>query len=194
MPYIKEIVDHINAAFRTGLTSKPFQKGKFEGIAELLLIVSDDGNKTVPCIVDNHGNSDEVSIDDTYPFRLYHRINTITNEDDGQMGDDIQMKESANMIMIVFGDRRAFNFRPEQLSSMINTYMPLTLTVAQTTSLNLHTVAIQVSTTNLDSVQVFNQEYTGEVRYNLAPQYFLMSIPYVITTTYNKSCFEPCLN
>lgn len=192
MPYVKQIVDLINLGLTENLKTKGFTKGRFEGIAELLQREEDNGKVTIPAIVDNNGHCEWVGVDDNMPFRLYHRILTLTNEDDGQMGDNIICQETANMMMVIYGNRKAFQVRPEQISSMINAYFLKTITTAQKTSYNLLTVDIQVSTTNLDSVSVFNQEFSGDVKFNLAPERFLIAIPYTIKSTYEKSCFEVC--
>jgi hypothetical protein len=191
MPYIDTIVQYINTGLSENLNKKAFLKGRFAGIAELLPKEENDTTITIPALVDNNGHCEYIGVDDNEPFRLYHRILTLTNEDDGQLGDNIWNQETANMVMIVYGDRKAFQVRPEQISSMINAYLIKTITVAQKTSLNLHTVDIQASTTNLDSVSVFNQEFS-DVKYNLVPERFLFAIPYAIRTTYEKSCFEIC--
>ena len=71
MRKIADITTLLNLNFEsTTLSSKRFQRGKFQTLAEL---VTREG-WTVPLILDNEGEGTEVELNDTYPFQVYHRI------------------------------------------------------------------------------------------------------------------------
>jgi len=83
------IIGYINTGLTSGnFASNRFQRGKFYGITELLKL--EEG--TMPCVIADNGQATKISIDDNYPFQLYHRILGIEGEEDeAGYGQDIDV-------------------------------------------------------------------------------------------------------
>jgi len=188
MPYLKEIVDIINVEERAStLADKRFQKASINSIAHLL----PREDVTIPAIVDNDGECTDLSIDDVKAFMIYHRVIDLKYDKTDDFGDNQITQETANMIMVVYGDRNILQITKEQLVAGVEAGFPQELTKAQKQLYNLRSCEIKTGDVNLDSVLVFRGEYAG-VEYNLKPNSILFSIPYTIVSEYDRSCIDIC--
>jgi len=116
MAKLAEIVDYINTELQTTqFSAKRFQKGRWSGVAELVVTSEEE---TMPCIIENNGDTTKLGIDDTYSFEVYHRVlasNFENGEDD--YGAARNRKEFNDMVVIVMGDRNRLNLTTEQIIS-----------------------------------------------------------------------------
>lgn len=190
----------INSALRAGqFASRKFQTGVWHGLAHLLPkieIHQEVETKTVqPAVVYNSGESTDVTYNDTYPITFYHRLYSPSiyeddlNENYGDPGNFV--KETADMVMVVIGDRNKLQVLQEDVGAAIWASIPREITQAQAAAFGLMSGLIIPGEVNNESEDVFNQEFKG-VEYNLAPQNFMISVRYKIITVYSDSCFNLC--
>ena len=184
-----EIVTQINTDLKSGqFDSKKFQKGRFSGIAELL------GRKTetVPAIIDNNGNETVLVINDIYPFEVYHRhTGSNVQEVEGNFGDLVYRQETAQMLMVVIGDRKRLKMTKEEIISGILLGMPLELGSAFLTANSLDNVNIILGDFNLSKEDAWNAEYSTET-VKLKPETIFFTLSYNIETRAKIDCIDIC--
>lgn len=190
-----EIVAQINTDLKSfQFSSKKFQKGRFSGIAELITKVDGDTRQTVPAIIDNNGKETILIVDDIYPFELYHRHigSTIESVDpDQQFGDLVLRQESAEMLMVVIGDRKRLDLTKEEIITGIMLGMPLELGSSFLTANSLDNATIIPGAQNLDREDAWNTEYNTEL-VKLKPEMIFFTFNYVIQTRSKVDCINIC--
>jgi len=185
-----EIATFINATLTEGiLSTSRFQKGLYSSIAELVP-KSDEDDTTVPMIVSNTGQGEEVTVNDIYPIQIYHRIEDVgigTDFEEG-FGDNELKTETSDMIMIIIGDRLKLQLTKEDVITAIATAFPgvWTPTVDYITQTN-----IVMGSIDLNTPEVYNGEYNSISE--LPPNYFMCSISYQIVSKINQNCLELCI-
>lgn len=191
MAKLEEIITIINNGFKANeFATKRFQKGKFNGLAELVL--NKDGN-TEPCIISNNGDTEKLDIDDTYPFQLYHRLISIQStyeENEDGFGDIGFITEAQDMLMVIAFDRSRIQFTKEQIITAIHSSFTIGLTKTQLKSNSLGSCDIKLGNWNLNKYDVYSTEY-GEQK-QLPTTINLISLSYKITTQINKGCLTLC--
>lgn len=145
-------------------------------------------------VVDNDGEGTDVGYDDTYPIRFYHRILTITPEDDqeesfGNPGNTI--KETSEMALIIMGDKSQLKVSQEDIIAAAIADLPREISKTDLTTLTLQSAIIEIGEAVNDTEEVFSQEYPG-VPFALAPENFMVMIKYKIVILYAKNCFQLC--
>jgi hypothetical protein len=176
MHSIRDIVAELNKS----LSWLPSGSEVF-GIAELLL--RDD--VTIPVIGEKY-----VGIDDVYPVRIYHRLNSMTSTIKPGTGTGRAVGDQANtyqMSMVVFLDKPKANLYPDEFLLHAQAMMPERLSVNPFKS-----VVITFSSVVFDSLLVYRQEYISSNTYRLKEDQFFFKINYSIETTFSKGCFKTC--
>lgn len=189
MSKLDTIVNKINLGLKAGnFKSNRFQRGKFYGIAELLKL---EAGK-IPCEVTNKGEGNRVSIDDNYPFQLYHRIISIeAEESESSFGDNLDVTETANMRMVIVFNREIIQLKKEDIVSGVFSSLIVGISKADLTSLNIYDCDISYGQFDLDSESVYSDEYDlGD--FELTPQTVMIALPYQIQTMYRKGCIQIC--
>jgi hypothetical protein len=186
MSKLDTIVNTINTALKANsFKSGQFKRGVVYGIAEI--IPFNDGI-TMPAIVQNSGDAEQIAIDDTYPFQLYHRIEGIEGEETEGYDDVI---ETANMRLVIIADRSILKLKREDLVSMVYASFIGEISKSEQSSLNIYECSIEYGTFELNSQEVFNAEYNiGD--YQLSNQTIMIAMPYTIMTKYRKKCLLTC--
>lgn len=142
------------------------------------------GKETMPAIAEKHAG-----IDDKFPLRAYHKLGTlITRLAPGSgygksTGDPVNTYTNA---LVVFLNRNQCKLYPDELLLHIQANIPETIVLAPYTR-----VALNITTTQLDSETVFNQEYENTT-YKLGKEQYLFKISYTVETTFKKGCFKTC--
>ena len=184
-----EIVAQINTDLKGGqFDSKKFQKGRFSGIAELV------GRKeeTVPAIIDNDGNETILVINDIYPFEVYHRhTGSTVQEVEGNFGDLVYRQETAQMLMVVIGDRKRLKMTKEEIITGILLGMPLEFGSTFLNTNSLDQVSIVPGDFNLSKVDAWNGEYNTELM-KLKPETIFFTLTYNIETRAKVDCIDIC--
>ena len=129
MAKLHQIVAQINTDFTSGqFSSKRFQKGRFSGIAELITKLDNDQRQTMPAIIDNNGDDTILTMDDSYPFEMYHRhLSSAMTEVEEDFGNRQIREETSNMILVVMGDRQRLKLTKEDIITGITLGMPTEL-------------------------------------------------------------------
>lgn len=191
-----QIVTQINAdLIANQFGSKKFQKGRFSGIAELVTKKDGDTRQAVPVIVDNAGNETILSVDDKYPFELYHRHTGSTVEpldSSEQYGDRVIRKEIAQMIMVIIGDRTRLKVTKEEIITGIMLGMPLELGSTFLTANSLDNVNIVPGDFNLNKEDAWTAEYNTE-EILVKPEMIFFTMAYAIETQAKVGCIDLCV-
>jgi hypothetical protein len=192
MPYTDKIVDHINDTLKAGtLNRRAFQTGVYYGLAKIVNTVDRDGNKSVtPFIYTSNGKKEiDPTIDDTFPFQIYHRcLNMSYKPGKNNFGDgNSSVVETSNMIAVVYGDPERLKLTQEDVAFLIVNGMPTNLTSTDAGNSNLGLITITVQAVNNNSQQVFTVEY-GSGDYILKPQSIYFAINYQIETESDRGC------
>lgn len=195
MAKLHQIVAEINTRLTQSggqFDSKRFQKGRFSGIAELITKVDKkDIRQTFPAIIDNNGDATKLMMDDSFPFELYHRHLTSTvTEVEQDFGDRVLREETANMLMIVMGDRNRLKLTKEDIITGINLGMPVELGQTFLTTNSLVGANIVQGDFNLNKEEVWNSEFNTEVM--VKPNNILFSLNYSVVTKTWAICIEIC--
>jgi hypothetical protein len=176
MHSIRDIVTELNKS----LTWLP-SGSEANGVAELLL--RDD--VTIPTI-----NERYVGIDDVYPVRIYHRLNSMTSSIKAETGTGRSVGDQANtyqLSMVVFLDKPKANMYPDEFLLFAQAKFPERLSLEPYKSVKPLFISAA-----LDSMQVYKQEYVASDTYRLKEDQFFFKINYSIETTFSKGCFKRC--
>lgn len=184
-----EAVAEINTALQSRVfASKRFQKGSFDGIAEL---VKDKEGQTRPGLIEEDGKVSYVGIDDIKPFQVYHRVISSVPEYDaeGSFGDPEGLKQVTNMLMVIMGDRFRLKLTREDIMAGIAAGLPLEITTLNT--LNIKSCNIVPGQFNTDREAVYREEFNTE-KVLLKTNTIMFSFSYQIVTFIDQSCFDLC--
>jgi hypothetical protein len=189
MSKLDTIVTEINTALKAGnFKSNRFQRGKFYGIAELVKL--EEGQ--IPGIISNKGEVTKVSIDDNYPFQLYHRITSIeAEEDELSYGDGLEVIETVDMRLVIVCNREIIQLKKEDIVSGVFASLPTGISSATETSLNINYCDITYGQFDINAESVYSEEYQLE-SFDLTPQTIMIALPYQIITKYRKGCINIC--
>jgi len=176
MHSIRDIVTELNSSF-TWLPS-----GRdVNGIAELLI----REDVTIPVV-----NERYVGIDDNYPVRIYHRLNSMSSSIKTGTGTGRSVGDQANtyqLSMVVFLDKPKANMYPDEFLLFAQANTPERLAIEPYNS-----VVTTFTSAVFDSLLVYRQEYISSDTYRLKEDQFFFKINYSIETTFSKGCFKKC--
>jgi hypothetical protein len=176
MHSIRDIVKELNGS----LTWLP-SGSEANGIAELL---SRD-EVTIPVI-----NERYVGIDDVYPVRIYHRLNSMTSAIKAGTGAGRSVGDQVNtyqLSMVVFLDKQKAKMYPDEFLLFAQANTPERFSVIPYKS-----VIATFTNSVFDSLSVYKQEYISSDTYKLKEDQFFFKINYSIETTFSKGCFKKC--
>ena len=191
MPSLHKITVFINDTIKANLTKKPFKGSIYKGITEA--VVDDVDGNSKPCIVDNDGQATSVIINDVYPMQIYHKTISIRyNEAENNYGKPGNTtEEEANMQLVFIGNRNKLNLTKENIIALLAVFFPKNVKTTDVSSPDFLSCSISIGTAELNTRTVYNNEY-GNIDFNLPPNYVMMSLPYTVVTSYNKSCIVVC--
>lgn len=176
---------------------KPFQKGQFLGVAELVKkdTGDDETGYTVPKVMDADGNDGtNVIINDTYPFQLYHRVVGTSSEDadnSDTFGDGDEKNIIFEMVLIIFSDRFSTEIDAEAYITALMLDFPRTIKASQVASSQFSKCEITFNDTITNKNEVLTQEY-GRDDLGVKQSYIALSFGYSVKLTYSKECFTLC--
>lgn len=200
MPFLNKQVEIVNNVLRgTAFYDERFKSGRYEAIAyEAVRQVSEGKFEFFPVVMDENYEAHEVTVDDTYPIVLYHKVLaknyslTPTNNTRGGFGDKNNYQTETTLVkMVVYGKWSAIKLTKEQLEALIVTNFPDNISNAIVAPLKLDNMTVTLQSSNLKPDMVWGEEYRN-IPLRLAPEDILFSINYTITTTYRKGCFQIC--
>lgn len=176
MHSVRDIVTELNKS----LTWLP-SGYEANGIAELLL----RDEVTIPVINDRY-----VGIDDIYPVRIYHRLNSMTSSIRPGTGMGRSAGDQVNtyqLSMVVFLDRPKSDLYPDEFLLFAQANTPERLTMEPYKS-----IVTTFGSAVFDSQLVYRQEYVNSDTYKLKEDQYFFKINYSIETTFSKGCFKRC--
>lgn len=198
MSDIKDIALHINTLLKAGsFAGKPFQNGRFSGIAELVKKTDEDADNTytMPIVMDADGeDGTEVSINDKYPFELYHRIKgqeVSDAENEDTFGDGNDKLITFTMALVVFSDRFNTQLDASEYVTALMLDIPRTLQATNITGSQWNKCEITIKEANTDKADVLAEEY-GQDSFDIKQSYIALSQEYEVKLTYSKGCYTLC--
>ena len=198
MPFLNEQITIVNQELQKyALADSRFQSGRYEAIANE---VTREG-KTFPCVMSKDYEAQDITVDDTYPIQIYHKVlakrydlNNIAGQK-SEFGDrNKYVKETVLVKMVVYGKFSSLKVTKEQLEAIITTNFPDNMDADKNVllkSLNLDNVTYSMQNTNFISRSVWGEEYAGH-EFRLAPEDIFFSVTYQIQSTFRKGCFQLC--
>lgn len=186
MPKLNEITSLLNDKLKAGkLSGRVFQRGQFLGLVNTAIVDNE------PFLFTIDGNEKDASIDDSFPFQIYHRNLSATYVNSENEQRDLVNRYS--MVAVVFAKRKDLRLNESDLAFMIRStieganYGVLSSSDLGTSGLNR--VKIQFNSANFDSANVFGTEYRG-FQYNPNPENLYFSINYTIEVKASNNCIE----
>ncbi len=202
MPFLAEQVTVVNQELLKGaLADARFQSGRFEALANEVIREDSAGKMvTFPCVMSKDYEAQEITVDDTYPIIIYHKLlaqkfdlNNLGGKN--EFGDRNKwVVETCVLKMVVYGKFSALKVTREQLAAIITTNFPDNMDAAKNTLLNslkLDNVTYAMQSTNFLAKSIWNEEYNGN-DFRLAPEDIFFTIIYTIQSTWRKGCFQLC--
>lgn len=176
MHSIHDIVEKINNSF-----SWVPKASEVNGIAELL---SRD-EATIPVVGEKY-----VGIDDLFPIRIYHRLNSMTSSVRTGTGYGRNIGDHVNtyqLSMVIFLDKPKSCLYPDEFLLVSQANFPERISLEPYKS-----IITSFGSAVFDSQLVYKQEYVSSETYRLKQDQFFFKINYSIETTFSKGCFKQC--
>ena len=201
MPFLNQQIQIINNALTgAALSDARFQAGRFEAIA--VDVSRKDANtgsiQTFPAVMDKNYEAQEITVDDTYPIIIYHKILSKAYAFDknptgpNQYGDSNRyVNETTSVKMVVYGKYAPLKLTREQLEALITSNFPDSIAPVTIQPLKLDNMVVTLKGSDLNSARVWQEEYKGIPLY-LAPEDILFSVMYSIDTRFRKGCINIC--
>lgn len=176
---IEEILNIINTGF-----CKCFPGLRFYGLTYL----DRRDNLTIPVYITETGIR-EVVVDDSAPMIIYHRQNSISSSLQAgnrsgygdALGDVVNVHE---MSMYVYAN----NFEKKQHEIFLAVQSVINTNISNLPPFK--SVRVLAKSANLNSVAIWNAEYTANTPNRLPLDSILMQINYSITSTSRVGCFD----
>lgn len=176
MRSIHDIVNELNSS----LTWLP-NGSEANGIAELL----QRDEVTIPVLGEKY-----VGIDDVFPVRIYHRLNSMTSSVRQGTGYGRAAGDHVNVYqlsLVVFLDRPKAKVYPDEFLLISQANFPERITLPPYKS-----IVTTFTSAVFDSQLVYRQEYVASETYRLKTDQYFFKINYQIETTFSKGCFKTC--
>lgn len=159
------------------------------GIAHTVSRTQGSETDILPGIIDRDGEVTYVGIDDVYTLIAYHKLNTVnsTQLNTGYGDAAGNVVNTFGMALIVYWDRKRFNAFPHEMIMLLQARMPQMIVGVP----NVRTARVRIGSANLNSVQVYNQEYSVATP-TLPPSSNLIQINYTIELVLNPDCLPVC--
>ena len=186
MPFLKEIINKVNNSLKANaINDKRFATARIEGIARSIGRLVDNKVEVFPVVLTDNFEFKDVSIDDTYPLIIYHKILSNTYQ---QKDNDRNYICKTDVKMVVYGKVGKLNLTSEQLEAVIAMNFP---TIIDKDGTGVDSIFIRLSSSEMDGQKVFNEEYSN-IEYRLSENDILLSFRYSIETNFRKGCFNIC--
>jgi hypothetical protein len=199
MSDISLVVDYINTQLTnsTGLfKGKPFQKGLFNGLCKQIDRENGDAiEKQIIKFDDAKGiNSTGIYLDDKYPFQIYHRVKSMSINDESVSdfyGDDGEQKiVTFEVALIGFVDKFNVQINMEEVVTGLAVNLPNEIKPSSITSSQFSKCEIKSTDVVIDTNDVFSQEY-GEDK-SVPQNFYIFEYVYEVSLNYNKNCYTLC--
>ena len=194
MPFVKNSVKVINDQLKENLLrSKTFSEGKVYGLVELTQQNTESGVQRYPVEIED-GYVKDVTVNDTYPFQLYHRQlgARYQFESDNQYGDaNNYIQKSVNMVMVAYAKLTKLGLTSDELETMLILASPTEVPKALLKGTNVDSLVVSITGSELDSFINYGEEYQ-KVEFPLGQEDALIKISYTIEMRYRRGCIDIC--
>jgi hypothetical protein len=185
------IIDILNIKINEALNCKA-DGGVVYGIAEQTIRKTDTGQQVFPTVYDNDGNGKDVTVDDNFPFIVYHRLinKSYQYPQIKSFGNPKEyVQETSEITTLVYAKRSYLKINAEQVESIIKLSVPATLNSIQLQDLQLKSCNILHSSSILDTQTNFNNEYRGFDTF-LSSEEIFISLRFTIESVFKKDCLD----
>lgn len=181
MPFLREIITKVNEHLASkALNDKRFLNTRYEPIAKL--VVRD--NQTFPASVTSNNTLKDVTLDNSLPCIIYHRI--LSNSYAKSKTNDRNMACRTEVKMVVYGNK--INLSDYELEAAITMNFPSQIDKG---ALKVDAIQVTLIGSDLDSQKVFNEEYKG-IESRISEEDILFSIRYTIDAQFVSGCYSIC--
>jgi len=197
MPFLDQIAGFINDTLKAGsLNKEKLQPAKFYGISTQIFRSQKDKNannvEPLPAVVDS-GAMTLITPDDKYSLQVYHKnIANVYSYEKKSYGDSSLITADSDMQMIVITNAKISGKAKEVLEPVFIFGMPQRLSQELITGLKINSCLITPAGSNMDTMQVFRQEYPKSNLF-LTNQMSMFLIRYKIKLIFSQECMEECL-
>ena len=198
MPFINQITKFINDELKAGsLNKKILQPANFLGLSTTITR-SKKGSaqnqvEILPAIIDESGKSTPITPDDKFAIQVYHKLLTkVYSIEKQSFGDEFLLKCVSELAMVVITNSKITGKAKEVLEPVVLFGMPQRLSTALIADLKIKSCLIYPTTSNMDHMQVFGQEYPRS-DYFLNEQMSMFSIRYKVEIKFSQTCIDQCL-
>lgn len=162
----------------------------FYGVAESILRTSGSVITKLPGIVHSNGEIKYVGIDDIKSIIGYHKLNSIsttqlTNGNGDSFGD---IRNVYNMSLFIYWDANKINSINDTALFIAQSRLPLGIHGIK----DIKNVVIRLVNANLNTYQIYRQEYEFEEIIPLPENKRIIQINYNAEITFKPECFRQC--
>lgn len=198
MSDIKLIANYLNTTLQAGaFKGAIFKRGKFYGIVDYVLKTNEepDNEYLIPLVLDTDGiDGQEVIINDTYPFQLYHKINSQKTEDaekEDTFGDGIEKSVIFEMSLIIFADRFITSLDANDFITSLMLSLPKILKPSLIIGSQFNKCEITTKDCSSNVKEILTEEYGGK-DFNIKQSYVALKFNYDVRLTYTDGCYTLC--
>jgi hypothetical protein len=181
---VNKVIDTLNPLLDGIVTSQIVY-----GLAETTIRLRGSVRVGFPGVIMANGEVKYVGIDDVKSIIIYHKLNSATTTalNNGKGDNPGDLVNAYSMSLLVYWDRRKLNLYPDELFQIIQARWPQVIMGIPDTKV----VRIRISNSNMNSLQVFSQEYSYEDQ-KIPENVQLMQVNYTTEITFNPACITAC--
>lgn len=194
MPNQNAICNMINAYLKANsFSTMKYQTGDWNGIAEPVRTVEESGESVIPAVIDLYGEAKNLMYDDTFPFRAYHRMTSVSyTTEDGEYGNPGEtMQETSDFKFVFIGSRTKMGTRPENVIAAIEKDFPKEFYPNDLNQLSINKCVIEMGDVSYDQYSIWNEEFTGN-GFALPIDTIAIQVRYRMIILFDKCCFNIC--
>lgn len=195
MPFLQQIIEEINTGLKTGIFNKEkLQPANYFGLAmQIGRTKSDKKIELLPALIEN-GKPRYLVLESKTALQVYHKLlsNTYSYEKKSY-GSDYNIKSISDISIVVINNLKMTGIASDKLEPSIIFKMPQRLKPQTISELKINSCLITPISSNMNSVEVYRQEYPGQEALFVHDQMAMFSVRYRVETVFNQACIEQCL-
>jgi hypothetical protein len=160
------------------------------GLAQSVLRVQGVEREVLPCVVLPDGEGLYVGIDDVNALMMYHKLSSATSTqvpNSGKGDNPGDLVNTYGMALVIVWDRKKLDMMQDEMMMLIQANIPVLISGIP----DIKVTRVRVSGSQLDSLQVYTQEYQVE-NPKLPANILMMQVNYLIEITFNPACIKAC--
>lgn len=127
MIFLNNIVENINTHLKTKVFNDDvFFNSNVVGLTDVIPFEIDDTTVYIPAVINENGDADIITVDDSYSLQIYHRVSTKNVlQVKSQYGQsDIIQSDTYNMHLILIGNRNKLQTNQFKLEQKLSKSLP----------------------------------------------------------------------